>query len=350
MGIEKLYPLLEKHCPESMVYMRIDFFRNKRIAIDANHWLYTALAVARKNVIDATNFFSEDLNKTKVRALWAKRLIDFVLLFLKEDILPVFVVDGHHLPEKSEKKKKLKEQREKQLLRIEELKNVIRNGEEISVGSQILELKKLLKVLTIPETADYDQLQFIVESLGLPFLKAENEGELLCSYLCLTEKVAAVYSTDSDCLAAGCPLLIKGITVDHDSDGQMFFKFDCIIMRRILRKLELTQNEFTDLCILLGCDFNKKYPGKGPGKLLTMVKEKKEIEDFDCLKFQRCREIFSQKFETNNYSLEIKKQEFSEILEKLEHVNVIADNLFLVLKGVSEDHSDTSYKRILYKK
>ncbi|NIO45179.1 MAG: hypothetical protein GTN36_06555, partial [Candidatus Aenigmarchaeota archaeon] len=53
---------------------------------------------------------------------------------------------------------------------------------------------------------DKEMIIDILKNLGFPVLKATEEGEKLCSMLCIEGKVDAVYSRDTDVVAMGCPI------------------------------------------------------------------------------------------------------------------------------------------------
>ena len=46
----------------------------------------------------------------------------------------------------------------------------------------------------------------------------------------------------------------------------------------ILEDMELTMEEFVDLCILCGCDYTNTIPGVGPKTSLSLIKKYKNIE------------------------------------------------------------------------
>lgn len=48
--------------------------------------------------------------------------------------------------------------------------------------------------------------------------------------------------------------------------------------QKILEGMELTNEQFIDLCILLGCDYCDSIKGIGPKKAITLIKEHKTIE------------------------------------------------------------------------
>src|SRR5205085_3124549 len=96
----------------------------------------------------------------------------------------------------------------------------------------------------------------------------------------------------------------------------------------ILEDLEMTCEEFRDLCILLGCDYNdriKGYPpdgkthkkpvsigAKGAFAMITEYRRLEEVEKYvvdpDPLIYRRCREIFTPPDDLPNISIPYNRQ------------------------------------------
>ncbi|GCB81183.1 hypothetical protein scyTo_0022972 [Scyliorhinus torazame] len=84
-----------------------------------------------------------------------------------------------------------------------------------------------------------------------------------------------------------------------------------ISLPEILKSLDLTQEQFVDLCILLGCDYCDKIKGIGLKRALPLIQSHKSIEEIirniDCLKyippegwpFREARELFLQPMVVN---------------------------------------------------
>ena len=50
-------------------------------------------------------------------------------------------------------------------------------------------------------------------------------------------------------------------------------------LSKALGELELTMDEFIDLCILLGCDYCDTIRGVGPQRAVTLIKQHKSIDE-----------------------------------------------------------------------
>ncbi|KAG2465284.1 LRRF2 protein, partial [Polypterus senegalus] len=102
---------------------------------------------------------------------------------------------------------------------------------------------------------------------------APSDGEAMCAHLVKTGEVDAVASEDMDTLAFGSSFLIRQLNAKKGSDVIEY------CLPKLLEVLNLTQEQFVDLCILLGCDYCEKIRGLGPKKALTLIQQHKSIED-----------------------------------------------------------------------
>ncbi len=168
-------------------------------------------------------------------------------------------------------------------------------------------IKKLMNQ-TLPITDVHKNLaKEIVELMGLHCIQADGEAEGLCASLAINGKVDAVMTEDTDVLAYGTALMLA--FKDYKYFEQ---KIIGVYLPSILEHLGLSQTEFTDLCILLGCDYNKRikaFPQDGKKRkkaiaigvkhALDFIQEFRTletimefVEDAEPLAYKRCRELF----------------------------------------------------------
>jgi flap endonuclease-1 len=160
---------------------------------------------------------------------------------------------------------------------------------------------------TMPITSVYaDLAKEIIECLGLAWYQATGEAEALCSYMAINGQVDGVLTEDTDVLAYGTPILFSKI--DMRANTVMMIE-----TKSMLQELEMDMLQFRDLCILLGCDYNKRakmHPPKrskakgpiaiGPKKAIDLIRDHKSIDkmipflvDPSVLNVKRCRELFT---------------------------------------------------------
>ena len=93
-----------------------------------------------------------------------------------------------------------------------------------------------------------NECKLLLELMGIPFIDAKEEADSQLSYLCKSNLVYAVLTEDMDILTFGSPKIIRNLL----SYKKLPFEID---LNLILDKLNLTYDQFIELCILFGCDY-----------------------------------------------------------------------------------------------
>jgi intein/homing endonuclease len=125
-----------------------------------------------------------------------------------------------------------------------------------------------------------------------------------CSDLCKRGLVDGVLSEDTDVLAYAAPIFLSKININNGTCIRI--KYD-----HLLSELELKCNEFLDLCIMCGTDYNKNIPRVGPEKSYKYIQKHSTIEeigeknpelDTSILNHVRGRELFRE-YEQKNITI-----------------------------------------------
>ncbi|GLU00184.1 hypothetical protein SLE2022_175670 [Rubroshorea leprosula] len=97
----------------------------------------------------------------------------------------------------------------------------------------------------------------LLRLMGVPVIDAPSEAEAQCAALCKLGKVYAVASGDTDSLTFGAPRFLRHL-MDPSSRKVPVMEFE---VEKILEELNLTMDQFIDLCILSGCDYCESIRG-----------------------------------------------------------------------------------------
>jgi 5'-3' exonuclease len=81
----------------------------------------------------------------------------------------------------------------------------------------------------------------------------------------------AVASEDMDSLTFGAAFLLKGFNNKKEPIAE-------VSLEEVLRSLNLTQNEFIDMCILLGSDYTTHVEGIGPANGYKLIHQYSSLE------------------------------------------------------------------------
>ena len=90
--------------------------------------------------------------------------------------------------------------------------------------------------------------------------------------MCKKGKVFATATEDMDALTFGTVNLLRGFNSKKEPITE-------INHEKMLEGLELTEQQFVDMCILCGCDYCDTIDGVGPVTAYKLIKEHNNIEE-----------------------------------------------------------------------
>lgn len=258
-------------------------------------------------------------------------IVSFAHQLKYDNLNPIFVEDGKNLKAKAKEIQKrkinnqtqwLKEKDEvknnednlkKEVLNENENEFIIMNENEVekmfdkklilTTQSEKKETKKTKKEkkkielmnlnnyeMFKPNKQDYKETKILLEKNGFIVKTAKYEAEALCSLLCKNTIVDAVITEDSDVLMYGCPMVIRNYKKENEK---------VVIFEEILNSLHITEHQFTDMCIMMGTDFNENIPNHGFKYCFDFIVKHKNIQEYISMihknikTINSSREIFS---------------------------------------------------------
>jgi len=201
------------------------------------------------------------------------------------------------------------------------------------------EYRKLCFTTVFISREKIEEFKIFIQDLGLPNIIADDEAENLASSLCVEGIVSCVWSADTDTLPLGASLVGKGFDkVDNK------ICLDTICIKKALEKLEWTEEEFRDFCILLGTDFNDNLAGIGPSKAQILINKYRNLETVESstkhncygLKYKEVRgQLTCYKTKYNKEDLKINKEiDKDSIEEKYREIINLQSFLNLVVYSI----------------
>lgn len=299
MGIKSLNSLLKKKAPNCSGEYFLSTWRGKRIAIDANNWFYTSMAVSHSHNVKATDVTYQEIDNEKTFTIWLNRHLKyFIFRFLECGVTPVFIFDGGPPVQKDGT---LMTRRDNKEITLEQINKKRKEMNTLSSQEDIEELKKLYRKQIPLADGEMESFKCILSAMGIPYIDANFEAEEAATILCIEGIVAAVFSADYDTLARGCPVMIRSFEgrkvnpYTRRNEPQV----DAVILNSVLSQLSLTYAQFLDFCIMCGCDYNTNIPRIGVMTSYDLILNYKSIDNlppqFDKtpLAHVKCREMFA---------------------------------------------------------
>lgn len=259
MGIKGLTKLLADNAPKAMKEQKFESFFGRKIAIDASMSIYQFLIVVGRS---GTEMLTNEAGEVTSHL---QGMFSRTIRLLEAGLKPVYVFDGKP-PDL--KKQELAKRFSRRADATEDLTEALETGnkEEIEKFS-----KRTVKV-TKQHNEDCKKL---LRLMGVPVIEAPSEAEAQCAALCKSGKVYAVASEDMDSLTFGASKFLRHL-MDPSSRKIPVMEFD---ITKILEELNLTMDQFIDLCILSGCDYCDSIRGIGGQTALKLIRQHGSIEN-----------------------------------------------------------------------
>jgi flap endonuclease-1 len=131
--------------------------------------------------------------------------------------------------------------------------------------------RRLVKV----SKADNAECMQLLELMGVPVIQAPCEAEAQCAAMARDGLVFATATEDLDALTFGTPILLRYLTFSQARKMPVAE----IHLDEVLKGLDLSMQQFRELCILCGCDYTGSIRGIGPQKALNLIKEYGSIDE-----------------------------------------------------------------------
>ena len=230
MGIRHLNKHLRDKCADSIRVLNMADLEGKRIAIDISIYLY--------------KYEGDDM--------LLENMYLMLSIFRHHNIIPIFIFDGKPPPEKKELLIKRKEDKQEAQKEYEKLQKSLDNNDDFddSEKQEIVATMDQLKKQFININKDkIESVKELIRAYGATYYDAPGEADELCALLVLKKKVWACLSEDMDLFVYGCPRVLRYFSLMNHSVVLYH-------MKGILEELDLNQQEFREICILSGTDYN----------------------------------------------------------------------------------------------
>ena len=230
MGIKHLNKFLKDTCPKSISYLSLSELSGKKISIDVSIYMYK---------FAAENCLIENMYL-------------MLTVFRHYNITPIFIFDGKPPEEKKALLQKRRDDKKDAYAEYSRLKQQIQENITMDDDDKqdIMNNMDVLKrqFITINKR-QVDSVKDLIRCYGATYYDAPGEADELCAMLVIKKKVWACMSEDMDMFVYGCSRVLRYFSLIN-------YSVICYDMKSILEELNMSQNEFRQICVLSGTDYN----------------------------------------------------------------------------------------------
>ncbi len=239
---------------------------NKIISIDAFNTIYQFLAIIRQR--DGTPLKDYQGNVTSHLSGLFYRSINF----LEHNIKPVYVFDGISSELKLDtinERKKIKEEAQKKMVEAQD-------------AEDFKEAKKYAQLTSKLDAGMIEESKKLIESMGIPIIQANSEGEAQSAYMVEVGDAWACASQDYDTLLFGGERLLRNFAINRSKkvkDTRVTLDIEYVSLSKFLKNLEINREQLVEMGILIGTDFFPGIKGIGQKTALDLIKKFGSIEN-----------------------------------------------------------------------
>ena len=179
----------------------------------------------------------------------------------------IFVFDGQKVKEKNYTVWKRKMEKQKLKMKMKNTRDV---QTLISLDRQLVELYP----------CDIYEAKDVLKQKGLMIVQSVDEGEATCVKLVKEGYADIILTNDTDCLAFGSSYIHRKCRkVEESSPSTTLYLYTDL--PKLRNELGFTsQEQFTDMCVMLGTDFSEPLKKLVYHKVPRVVREHKSLDSF----------------------------------------------------------------------
>lgn len=243
---------LNNNYPDLIKSIDCSNFNNTRIAIDISIILYQVIIAIRNSGADMTN--QQGDITSHILGLFNRTIV-----LLKMNIIPIYVFDG---PPPEFKHKVIQNRKDIKLRAFNKLE------EDLSEEDKIKYFKRTVSI----SKKQIEECKELLSMMGIPYIEAPAEADSQCAQLVKDGLASGVLTEDMDILTFGASTIYRNLTSYKKTPFQ-------INLIDILTKLDLSYEQFVELCILFGCDYCDKIKEICPNTIYKYYHMNKNIKD-----------------------------------------------------------------------
>jgi flap endonuclease-1 len=283
MGIKNLNTIIMRHATNSVTQIHLKDLANKRVVIDTPIYLYKFIHNSGDPIVG---------------------LIKQISKLVRYRIIPIYILDGKPPKEKSHTLNERRKHKNNIKNKITILNAILNND---NIENNILE--KYDTIISEYKEMNSDELEYeiiknnkrlinvtdqhinrckqLFELMGIPYIVADCEAEILCARMTKHGYADACLSEDTDILPNGGKIFLRNLNNNYITK----YNFN-----DILHELGMTYDMFVDMCILCGCDYTNTIKGIGPVNAYNLIHKYNNIENIIQYELPR-----NNKYKINNF-------------------------------------------------
>lgn len=230
MGVPHLNALFCSQCPHGVQKLPLQSFSGWKVAVDTSIYMY----------------------RYKEQGVLLENIFNLVNMLKKHNIVPCFIFDGKPPEEKKALIKARKKEREAAASEYSQIATLLENEQDMNEEEKkqnVAKMETLKQKMTRITTHDIQNVKTLLDGMGVIWVEARGEADLLCARLCNKRFVNACLSDDMDMFVYGCPVVWRHISILQESVVSYNLGVIC-------ESLGMTKDQLTEVCVASETDYS----------------------------------------------------------------------------------------------
>lgn len=230
MGVPHLNALFCSQCSSGVEKTHLSSFSGWRVAVDASIYMY----------------------RYKENGVLLENMYNLVNLFKRYKIVPCFVFDGKPPEEKKAVLKARKHEKDVAAAEYERIATLVEATPEMDETTKKQnehKLEMLKQKMTRITFADIQNVKMLLDGMGVVWVDARGEADVLCARLCTKKFVNACLSDDMDMFVYGCPVVWRHVSLLQETVVSYNLATICGC-------LGMTKEQLTEVCVASETDYS----------------------------------------------------------------------------------------------
>lgn len=230
MGVPHLNAVFCSQCQRGVEKKPLHSFKGWKVAVDASIFMY----------------------RYKEQGVLLENMFNMVNMMKKNDIVPCFVFDGKPPEEKKAMLNARRNDRETAANEYNKIATLLESDMEMSVDERKKNeerLETLKHKMTRITCNDLTNVKRLLDGMGVVWVEARGEADLLCAKLCIKRFVNACLSDDMDMFVYGCPVVWRHLSILQES----VVSYDLNV---ICECLGMSKAQLTEVCVASETDYS----------------------------------------------------------------------------------------------
>jgi flap endonuclease-1 len=232
-----------------------------------------------------------------------------ISILLHHKITPIFIFDGKPPKEKMEILAKRRMEKKEAETKFNTLKQEMVVALPEEKEEIVIEMDKLKKQFIRIKKEDIESVKTLMDLYGVTYIEAEGEADQICAEMVIKKNAWACLSDDMDLFVYGCTRVMRHLSLMNHTI--VFYNIN-----NILRELQMPMNDFREIMILSGTDYNinQKVTLYKAIKYYEEYTKELKLQNINFYDWLTCKNIQTKKLKEINQMFCISNQEYDKTL------------------------------------